>query len=287
VRAPASTAFALGAIALWGTLAALAASLREVPPFLLVGLALCLGSLAGARSLLRAPPPPRAFALGLYGIFGYHLCLFLALRWAPAVEANLVNYLWPLLIVVLAPAIVPGLAWSARHAAAAALGFAGVTVLVVTGGGLSGGGSLAGYGLALVAAVIWSTYSLASRRFAHFPTGWVAWFCLASGLAALACHVAFEPRYGPSASQWPAILAMGLGPLGAAFFLWDRAMKTGDPRVIGTLAYVTPLVSTGLLVAFAGGTLAPGALAALALILGGAAWGQRAGSDARPSGSSS
>jgi drug/metabolite transporter (DMT)-like permease len=262
---------ALGAIALWGTLAALALRLSSVPPFLLTGIALLIGAIVGGRALLRRPPPLAAMALGVFGLFGFHFFLFLALRHAPPVEANLVNYLWPLLIVVLAPAIVPGIAWSARHGLAALLGFAGAALLIAAGSGPLGGGEALGYLFAAISALIWATYSLLTRRFAHFPTGYVAWFCLASGLAALACHFLFEPRYRPDAAQWPFLLALGVGPMGAAFFLWDRALKRGDPRVIGNLAYLAPLISTLALAVFAGAPLAPASLAAMALILG-AAW---------------
>jgi len=50
------------------------------------------------------------------------------------------------------------------------------------------------------------------------------------------------------------VLALGLGPVGAAFVLWDRGMKHGDPRLLGTLAFATPVLSTLLL---AGAGLAP------------------------------
>ena len=133
---------ALGAIALWGALATLALRLSAVPPFLLTGLALAIGSLVGGRALLRRPPPWRRLALGIYGLFGFHFFLFLALRHAPPVEANLVNYLWPLLIVVLAPAIVPGVRASARHVIAAVMGFAGAALLIAGGGGLGEGSEI-------------------------------------------------------------------------------------------------------------------------------------------------
>jgi drug/metabolite transporter (DMT)-like permease len=266
---------ALGAIALWGTLATLATRLAAVPPFLLTGIALCIGSLVGGRALAHRPPPPVALALGIYGLFGFHFFLFLALRRAPAVEANLVNYLWPLLIVVLAPWVVPGVRFSARHGLAALLGFGGAALLIGAGAGRLGAGELAGYAFAAASAFIWSTYSLLTRRFAHFPTAYVSWFCIASGLASLACHFIFEPRYWPREGEWVLIWMLGLGPMGAAFFLWDRAMKHGDPRAMGNLAYLTPLLSTLLLVAFAGGTLAPSALIAMALILSGAWLGSK------------
>ena len=148
--------------------------------------------------------------------------------------------------------------------------------MLITAGTTSlGSGDALGYAFALASALIWSTYSLATRRFSHFPTDYVAWFCLVSGTLALACHFAFEPRYGPAASEWPFLIALGLGPMGAAFFLWDRALKNGDPRVLGNLAYLTPLLSTLLLVAFGGGQLTPIAIGAMAMILGGAALGSR------------
>jgi hypothetical protein len=63
----------------------------------------------------------RHFLLGVAGLFGFHFLLFLALRLAPPVEANLVNYLWPLLIVVLTPLILPGWRLTPRHVTAALL----------------------------------------------------------------------------------------------------------------------------------------------------------------------
>ena len=260
----------LGAIVLWGLLAVLALRLSAIPPFLLTGLALLIGSLVGGRALLHRPPPLMALALGVYGLFGFHFFLFLALRLAPPVEANLVNYLWPLLIVVLAPAIVPDVRFSARHGLAAAFGFAGAALLITAGSGELGGGQALGYAFAAASALIWSTYSLMSRRLRHFPTAYVSWFCLVSGLAALACHVAFEPRYWPHDTEWLYLLALGLGPMGAAFYLWDRAMKHGDPRAIGNLAYLTPLLSTLALAAFGGATLTATSFAAMGLILAGA-----------------
>ena len=265
----------LAAIVLWGTLAALALKLSAVPPFLLTGMALCIGAAVGGRALAHRPPPPAALALGVYGLFGFHFFLFLALRRAPPVEANLINYLWPLLIVVLAPVIVPDVMFSRRHGLAALLGFAGAALLITAGAATLGGGELAGYAFAAVSAIIWSTYSLMTRRFRHFPTAYVSWFCLVSGVASLACHFALEPRYWPREAEWLYLIALGLGPMGAAFFLWDRAMKHGDPRVIGNLAYLTPLLSTTLLVVLAGAAFTSVSLAAMALILVGAWLGSK------------
>jgi drug/metabolite transporter (DMT)-like permease len=264
---------AAGAIALWSTLALLGLKLALVPPFLLVGCALLLGSVFGLRRCRLRGLRPRVLLLGVYGLFAYHFCLFLALRLAPPLQANLINYLWPLLIVVLSPIFVGGTALRARHVAGALLGFGGAALLV-TGGDLGFHGSAAaGYALALAAAVIWSTYSLLTKRLGDFPTSTVAVFCLVAGSLSLLCHALFEPRYVPRPGELPYLLAIGLGPMGGAFYLWDRAIKRGDPRTVGTLAYLTPLASTSLVALFGGGRLDATSATAAAMIVGGAVIG--------------
>src|SRR5690242_9456863 len=129
--------YAFGAIALWATLATLGVSLSHVPPFLLTGLALVIGSVPAWPLVLQWRVPGRTLALGIYGLFAYHFLLFVALRSAPAVEANLVNYLWPLLIVLLAPVILPGLHLRLAHVLAGLAGFAGAAIAIL-GGGTSG-----------------------------------------------------------------------------------------------------------------------------------------------------
>jgi drug/metabolite transporter (DMT)-like permease len=270
---PRATRNALLAIALWSSLAALSVRLRQMPPFLLVGLSLLLGSVFGWRHLSLAALRPRALLLGVHGLFAYHLCLFMALRLAPPVEANLINYLWPLLMVVLAPLLLPGTALTARHLLGALLGLSGAALLIGGGRAGFGSGGLAGYLLALLAAVIWSTYSLLSRRLGGFSAATISTFCLASGALSLACHALLEPSYTLVAADLPPLLLIGLGPLGAAFYLWDRALQEGDPRALGTLAYLTPLLSTLLLTLFGGGQLGPASLAAAGLIVGGAVVG--------------
>jgi drug/metabolite transporter (DMT)-like permease len=264
---------ALAAIALWSTLALLGLKLRLVPPFLLVGSALLLGSVFGLRRCRLRGLRPSVLLLGVYGLFVYHFCLFMALRLAPPVEANLINYLWPLLIVVLSPMFIAGTALRARHVGGALLGFCGAALLVTGGRVGFGGGAAAGYGFALAAAVIWSTYSLLTKRIGDFPTSTIAIFCLASGSLSLACHALFEPRYVPRPEDLPYLLAIGLGPMGGAFYLWDRALKRGDPRTVGTLAYLTPLASTALLALFGGGHLDAISAIAAGMIIGGAVIG--------------
>ena len=248
---------ALGAIGLWSSLATLGVALGHVPPFLLTGLSLLIGSLvalplSGFR-LSRWKVPPSTLALGIYGLFAYHFLLFLALRHAPPVQANLVNYLWPLLMVVLSPLLLPGMRLRPVHLLAALLGFAGAAVVILGSPGAMDATSNTtgvwawGYVPALGAAFIWASYSLLTKRVAAFPTAAIGSFALVSGVLSLLCHALLEPATPLSLPDWLLIGVIGLGPMGAAFFLWDKALKLGDARHIGILSYLTPLLSTGVL----------------------------------------
>lgn len=271
---------ALSAIALWTTLAALGVSLGHVPPFLLTGIALLFGSTLALPLVIRQPRlwkiPASTLALGIYGLFGYHFLLFISLRYAPPVEANLVNYLWPLLIVVLAPVFLPGLKLRPVHIVAALLGFGGAAIAILgAGGGTFGGSWHWGYLPALASAFIWSSYSLLTKRVTSFPTAAIGLFGLISGLLSLLCHAALEPAANLSGHDWLLLAILGLGPLGAAFFLWDKALKLGDARQIGILSYITPLLSTTLLMLSSGRAMSWSIGLAALMILGAAGLGTR------------
>ena len=273
-------ATAIGAIAigLWSTLALFTTLTGAIPPFQLVAMTFGLAFLVGTTAALargRSPwqplrQPPVVWALGVGGLFGYHFFYFLALRLAPPIEASLLNYLWPLLIVLFS-ALLPGERLRANHAAGALAGLAG-TVLLVTGGHgfILASAALPGYAAATVAAVLWAGYSVLSRRFGSVPTEAVGGFCLATALLALGCHFVFETTVVPASWEWVAILALGIGPAGAAFFVWDYGVKHGNIHALGALSYLTPLLSTALLIisgrAEAGWTI----WAACGLIVGGA-----------------
>ena len=254
--------YALAAICFWASLATLGVSLKHVPPFLLTGVALCVGSVLAWPSVIRNrqlwQSSPRTLGLGVFTLFGYHFFLFIGLRLASAVEVNLVNYLWPLLIVVLAPLYLPGLRLRGVHVLAAGIGFIGAALAIlgdrqveIATIGPAPWGARLGYLLALGSALIWANYSLQTKRLElsgkGFATAAIGLFGLVSGLLSLLCHWALEPSVTLSTDDWLLLLLLGLGPLGAAFFLWDKALKLGDVRHIGILSYLTPLASTLML----------------------------------------
>jgi drug/metabolite transporter (DMT)-like permease len=262
-----------GALALWAFLGLLARLAAGIPPLQMTAMGMAVGGVAAlaavaARGRLgRLRQGGMAWAHGVGGLFGYHALYFAALALAPAVEANLLNYLWPLLIVLLSAPLL-GLPLGAARLVGVALGFAGCMLLVGGGAGFATG-ALPGFLCAAAAALVWALYSVTARRMAAVPTEAVAGFCLGAALLAALAHLVFETTVWPDARQAVAVVLMGLGPLGAAFLLWDAGMKRGDPRLLGTLAYATPLASTLLLLAAGEGQAGWRVLAAALLVAGG------------------
>jgi drug/metabolite transporter (DMT)-like permease len=258
-----ATSIGLVAVLLWSLLALFTAASgedppfqRAVPPFQLAAMTFLVGGLLGATTWLARPggvkalwQPAVVWALGVGGLFGYHALYFAALRLAPPAEAGLINYLWPLLIVLFS-AFLPGERLRAAHVAGALIGFAGVVALIAGRGALEARAEhVPGYLCAFACAFVWSGYSVLSRRFGQVPTDAVAGFCLATAALSLACHLVFETTVWPlTTKQWLAILALGLGPVGAAFYVWDIGVKRGDIRLLGVASYAAPVLSTLILV---------------------------------------
>ena len=262
-NSPRATIIGFGAIILWAGLAFLVSFVNKVPPFQLVGMSFFIAFIIGLiTSIIQrknlfeiAKMPLKIWALGVGGLFGYHFLLFIAMQNAPILQASLINYLWPLLIVLFSTLLPKShgggkLAW--WHIIGALLGLFGV-VLIVSNGNDFAFSSNAGFGYiaAGAAAFVWASYSVLSRLVSHIPTHAVTLFCLVTALLASFAHVVFEQTILPQGLlQWLAILALGIGPVGGAFYLWDYAMKQGDIKILGAGAYLTPLLSTLILVGF-------------------------------------
>jgi drug/metabolite transporter (DMT)-like permease len=269
-----ATLSGFGAILLWSSLALMTAGSGTVPPFQLAAMTFLVGGLVGLVPILldskrlaafRQPWP--VWLLGVGGLFGYHAFYFSALRLAPPAEAGLISYLWPLLIVLMS-ALLPGEKLRLAHIGGALFGFSGVVLLI---GGRAGGFTFdpaytTGYLLALCCAFIWSGYSVLSRRFSAVPTDAVAAFCLVTAALSFLAHALLETTIWPDGlTQWLSVLGLGLGPVGAAFYVWDHGVKHGDIRLLGVASYAAPVLSTLILILadFAEPTLSLAAATAL------------------------
>ena len=271
-----ATLIGLTAILMWSLLSVMTVATGKIPAFQLAAMTFAIGGLVGlltwigrgeaAKSLRQ---PLVVWAVGVGGLFGYHALYFLALRFAPPAEAGLLNYLWPLLIVLFS-SLLPGERLAPHHVIGALLGLVG-TVLLFAGNRdhAFAPGQIPGFIAAFVAAFVWATYSVLSRRFKAVPTDAVAGFCLATSVLAALMHGALETTVWPETTvQWLSVVALGIGPVGAAFYAWDIGMKRGDIRVLGAASYATPLLSTGFLIA-AGFAKASANIAIAAVLIAG------------------
>jgi drug/metabolite transporter (DMT)-like permease len=252
-----ATLIGFTAILMWAFLALLSTAAGKVPPFQLTAMCFLVGGMTGAISWIWRPAAIkslrqnwRVWLLGTCGLCLYHCLYFFAIQNAPPVEASLIAYLWPLLIVLFS-ALLPGERLCIHHVIGAMLGLVGAIVIITKGGsvGLSDG-LKPGHIMALACAFIWSGYSVLSRRFGDVPTDVVAGFCLITACVAFSLHLGLEATVWPqTALQWFAIVMLGLLPLGLAFYAWDIGIKKGDIMVLGATSYAAPLLSTLILVA--------------------------------------
>lgn len=282
-----ATVIGFSAVLMWSTLGLLTAMTggeaglggQSIPPFQLNAMCfaisgvvalMVLASQGRLRDVIATTPP--ALGLTVLGLFGYHALYFTALRNAPAVEANLINYLWPLLIVVFS-GFLPGERLRWYHGLGALIGLAGAVVLLLGDGGLAGFdfSYTLGYAAAVGAALFWSLYSVLSRLFSQVPTGAVTGACLITSALSFVCHLTFETSVWPTGLMaWTGVIGLGLFPVGFAFFVWDIGMKRGDVQVLGAAAYATPILSTLLLIAFGFGGFTWPVVAACVLVTLGA-----------------
>ncbi|MBB5275782.1 drug/metabolite transporter (DMT)-like permease [Rhizobium rosettiformans] len=272
-----ATLIGFTAILMWSFLALMTAASGTMPPFQLSAITFAIGSLPGILPFIARPArlkelrqPPKVWLAGVGGLFGYHFLYFTALRNAPAVEAGLIAYLWPLFIVV-GSALLPGEKLGWHHIVGALAGLAGTVLIIGKNGFAFDPAYSLGYFTAFLCAFTWAGYSLISRKFEKVSTDVVTGFCLATSILSLFCHLALETTVWPdTASQWAAVVGLGLLPVGLAFYVWDYGVKNGDIQILGASSYAAPLLSTLILIIFGFGELSVRIGLSCLLITGGA-----------------
>lgn len=250
-----ATLIGFTAVLMWALLALFTVGASEVPALQLNAVCFAIGGTIGViwtsatgqwRALARVPPG--VYAFGTLGLFGYHFLYFSALRAAPPAEAGLIAYLWPLLIVLFS-GLLPGERLRPLHILGALVAFVGAALLIARGAAFSGEHG-AGYLLAIGCALTWSGYSVISRRFGTVPSLAVTVYCLAAAALSTAAHLTLEQTQWPTTTHgWTSMIALGIGPVGLAFYVWDIGVKRGNIQLLGTASYAAPLLSTFALVA--------------------------------------
>ena len=281
------TAIGFTAVLLWALLALFTVATAPVPAFQLNAVTFSVGGVIGlvwvalteGFAVLRRVPM-RVYVIGTIGLFGYHFLYFTALRMAPAAEAGLIAYLWPLLIVLFS-GLLPGEVLKRGHIIGGLIGFAGAALIVASGATGFDVAALPGYALAFLCALFWSGYSIISRGFGAVPTASVAMFCIATAVLSAIAHISLEETVWPATTLgWAAMLGLGIGPVGIAFYTWDVGVKKGDIQLLGVASYAAPVLSTLALILAGIASPTWSLLLAAALITSGAALAARASAKA-------
>lgn len=280
-----ATMIGFSAILMWASLALLTIGSAPVPPFQLNALCFGIGGTVGLIWSVRRglgvlwSVSWKVYAFGTLGLFGYHFLYFTAFRLGPNASTGLIAYLWPLFIVLLS-GFLPDERLTPRHVLGAAIALGGAALIVLGASDDAAAANMPALVLAFLCALTWSGYSVMSRRLGDVPTETVTVFCLATALLSAIAHVLLEETVWPSTGYgWGSILALGIGPVGLAFFTWDIGMKKGDIQLLGVASYAAPLLSTIALIVV--GITAPSftIVVAALLIASGAALAARASSD--------
>lgn len=284
-----ATTIGFTAVLMWSLLALFTIGSAPVPPFLLNALTFGIGGLLGLIWTLRNGIDRlkgiswRVYAFGIVGLFGYHALYFTAFRVAPSAETGLMAYLWPLFIVLFA-SFLPGERLRPAVLIGALIAFAGAALIVL---GRDAGGNATALGLLLgfLCAITWAGYSTLSRRLGDIPTESVTIYCLGTAVLSAIVHPMVEETVWPATTLgWLSIVALGIGPVGAAFFTWDIGMKKGDIQLLGVASYAAPLLSTLALILAGISPASWTILAAAILITAGAALAARASAAAKSEG---
>ncbi|MCC6729823.1 MAG: EamA family transporter [Chthonomonadales bacterium] len=289
-RAPAAARrglwFAAGAIGLWCfTGLCFAAGSRALGPMVYTTLVSLVGVAVGA-ALHRARQrplaglvsmPPRVWAAGFLGIAVYTVLLVLAVGVATErdlAQVALVNYLWPVLMVLFACLLLPDRPPLGRALLGAALGLAGVAAVRGVDTFARPPADLLPHAMALAGACLWALYSVLLRRW-RVPeehNGSTAQFALCAALAATVGMARGEwaaaPHLTPAAVFW--VLFCGVGPVGLGYYWWEIGVKQAPPHLAATLSFSIPVVSAVLIGLAYRQALSPGLLPGAALITLGA-----------------
>jgi drug/metabolite transporter (DMT)-like permease len=263
------------AIVLWGLLALLGTVTANIPAFQLLSLCFCISALIviakrifTKKPILTKPSLTLSqWGFGVAGLFGFHFCYFMALKYAPVIEVSLIVYLWPVLLAVL----VATKQTLIRALLGGCLGFIGIAFIIIGDSELSLNNEyVIGYLLSIACALIWSSYSWFLSR-SNNEVEDIGWLSAAVALISLIAHFQLETsNWNFSLQEWMGIILLGLGPVGGAFYLWDIGLKQGNKQLLASLSFSAPLISSAALSLAGFNTWTFNIVLALGFILSGA-----------------
>lgn len=256
----------LGYIALlfWAAAGVLATVVKPIPTFEVISIAFGISFTIVATKLTLfhqwhiIKQPWLLWIIGIAGVFGNDILYIAAFKYAPSAQVDLLNYLWPVLVVIFA-SMLPGEKFTVKHTIAAVFGFAGAYLLITGEQGFASFNInyLPGYLLALFDAIVWSVYCLVARHYKNIPTEMIGMYCGIGFVLSLLIHFNFEPNVTPNMHQLLVMIVMGLTTQGFAYFFWDFGIKNGNFKMLSIVSYGNPIIAIMLLIGFGMATSTP------------------------------
>lgn len=243
------------AIALWSLFGVLFIYVKALPPFEILTIVFILGYAAfTAVQMARNEDiksywcqPVKYYLFWLSGAGLYTILIYTAFKFAPIFEANILNYLWPILLVVFS-AMIARVRLPLYRIAGLLMGFIGAALMFLPErSGFAFGNFGWGHLLAAAAGVCWALYSAFTRKYL-FPVGFQAPVFLIFAGICLVIHLIFEQTVMPNAMQWTFLLLLSVSRI--SYVLWDYGMKHGNVTLLASVSYFLPLISSVLLMVF-------------------------------------
>ena len=269
------TIYGIFAVILWGLLALLGVATVNIPAFQLLTLCFCISAaivvikrMVTKKAVFKKPSLTIVqWLMGIFGLFGFHFCYFMALKFAPVLEVSLIVYMWPLLLAV----FVANKQSLLKPLVGGCVGFVGISFIIVGEGDFTlSNDYLFGYLLAVTCALIWSCYSWFLSK-SNNKVEDIGWLSLAVALLSFLAHLQLEPYdWSFTLQEWLGILLLGLGPVGGSFYLWDYGLKYGNKQLLASLSFSAPLISSFALYLAGFNEWSFNIIIALGLILSGA-----------------
>lgn len=250
------TTFGCGALLVWSLYALIVSELLgRLPIFQTLFLMFSVSFIAMAIRLTFMKrwhvlkQPWFVWLIGVLGVCGSDVAYVSAVKFAPPAHVDFIDYLWPFFVIIFS-SILPKEKLTPQHVIAGGLGFFGV-FLMLTGGQLNlnilQGEYFVGYMFALTAALVWSLYTIATRWYQEMPIEIVGMYCGIGAFIALGLHCHYETWVVPTPFEGLLVFFLGLAS-GVAYIFWTYATQKGNFRLLGVLAYFTPVISMSFLV---------------------------------------
>lgn len=238
-------------IFLWSSLAIFAEQINHLPSLLTLGVSFFLGTLLGVKSFNK-DTSLKAIIITSVSYFFYHFFLYESFRYAPVLEANLIQYLWPSFIIILGPVLIKGEKYNNSFFVALVGSIVALSILGINAFDSLTSIHLRGYLYAFGAAVVWSIFSIISKGDSNFNQKSVSIGCMSTSLVSLLIYFTFQKEGKLDIQLYNIIflVIIGLGPFGLAFYLWDKSLKECSTKQIGVASLLTPVLSNLLLFIF-------------------------------------